>query len=304
MTINEILEALANSTGRFPREAVKAAIAHQEEITPHLLRIVEDTTSRIKESEYEQEEEEEEGDPYMASLFAFYLLAQFREERAYPPIVELFSIPGDRTLDVMDDFVTEGLSRVLASVSGGDIGPMQDLVENPALNEYVRSAALEGILCLTARGVIDREETIAYFHRLYHGALGPEPFFMWSSLAACSTNLYPEELMPEIREAFRKERIDRFFIAPDSVEDTLAEGKEATLTRLQENRYYQMIDDTVAEMEWWACFRESSPPAAPPTSSTTFVRATERVGRNDPCPCGSGRKYKHCCGRPGGSGQR
>lgn len=23
-----------------------------------------------------------------------------------------------------------------------------------------------------------------------------------------------------------------------------------------------------------------------------------RVGRNDPCPCGSGRKYKHCCGRP------
>ncbi len=23
----------------------------------------------------------------------------------------------------------------------------------------------------------------------------------------------------------------------------------------------------------------------------------QEVGRNDPCPCGSGRKYKHCCGR-------
>ncbi|HNJ08571.1 MAG TPA: SEC-C metal-binding domain-containing protein [Plasticicumulans sp.] len=22
----------------------------------------------------------------------------------------------------------------------------------------------------------------------------------------------------------------------------------------------------------------------------------ERPGRNEPCPCGSGRKYKHCCG--------
>ena len=22
-----------------------------------------------------------------------------------------------------------------------------------------------------------------------------------------------------------------------------------------------------------------------------------RVGRNDPCPCGSGKKYKHCCGK-------
>jgi len=28
----------------------------------------------------------------------------------------------------------------------------------------------------------------------------------------------------------------------------------------------------------------------------------QRVGRNDPCPCGSGKKYKRCCGRPGGRG--
>ncbi|MGC8829423.1 MAG: preprotein translocase subunit SecA [Verrucomicrobiia bacterium] len=27
------------------------------------------------------------------------------------------------------------------------------------------------------------------------------------------------------------------------------------------------------------------------------VRATLKVGRNDPCPCGSGKKYKHCCGK-------
>lgn len=27
------------------------------------------------------------------------------------------------------------------------------------------------------------------------------------------------------------------------------------------------------------------------------VRKTEKIGRNDPCPCGSGKKYKHCCGR-------
>jgi preprotein translocase subunit SecA len=32
--------------------------------------------------------------------------------------------------------------------------------------------------------------------------------------------------------------------------------------------------------------------AAPP-----FVRARSKVGRNDPCPCGSGKKYKQCHGR-------
>jgi SEC-C motif domain protein len=26
------------------------------------------------------------------------------------------------------------------------------------------------------------------------------------------------------------------------------------------------------------------------------VKARPKVGRNDPCPCGSGKKYKHCCG--------
>jgi preprotein translocase subunit SecA len=30
-----------------------------------------------------------------------------------------------------------------------------------------------------------------------------------------------------------------------------------------------------------------------------FVRAGDKVGRNDPCPCGSGKKYKHCHGRLG-----
>ncbi len=31
-------------------------------------------------------------------------------------------------------------------------------------------------------------------------------------------------------------------------------------------------------------------------SSTTVVKG-KKIGRNDPCPCGSGKKYKHCCGR-------
>jgi preprotein translocase subunit SecA len=28
-----------------------------------------------------------------------------------------------------------------------------------------------------------------------------------------------------------------------------------------------------------------------------FVRDEKKVGRNEPCPCGSGKKYKHCHGR-------
>ncbi len=44
--------------------------------------------------------------------------------------------------------------------------------------------------------------------------------------------------------------------------------------------------------------RAAAPPPRPvPASPGGPARSDRRVGRNDPCPCGSGRKYKHCHGR-------
>ncbi|PIX26925.1 MAG: hypothetical protein COZ67_04980, partial [Chloroflexi bacterium CG_4_8_14_3_um_filter_45_15] len=34
-----------------------------------------------------------------------------------------------------------------------------------------------------------------------------------------------------------------------------------------------------------------------PPRQKQAVAAGKKVGRNDPCPCGSGKKYKHCCGK-------
>jgi HEAT repeat protein len=39
-------------------------------------------------------------------------------------------------------------------------------------------------------------------------------------------------------------------------------------------------------------------PYLPPPAGATYRRAAPKVGRNDPCPCGSGKKYKKCCLRP------
>ncbi len=39
----------------------------------------------------------------------------------------------------------------------------------------------------------------------------------------------------------------------------------------------------------------TTPSDEPPVNRT--VRNTEKIGRNDPCPCGSGKKYKQCCGK-------
>jgi len=38
-------------------------------------------------------------------------------------------------------------------------------------------------------------------------------------------------------------------------------------------------------------------PTLVPSKVETYHREEPRIGRNDPCPCGSGKKYKKCCGR-------
>ena len=43
---------------------------------------------------------------------------------------------------------------------------------------------------------------------------------------------------------------------------------------------------------WWLARRDHH---APPASALAHRAAPPRVGRNDPCPCGSGKKYKKCC---------
>lgn len=39
---------------------------------------------------------------------------------------------------------------------------------------------------------------------------------------------------------------------------------------------------------------EDEPPLPPPVEP---IQAEEKPKRNEPCPCGSGRKYKQCCGK-------
>jgi len=49
--------------------------------------------------------------------------------------------------------------------------------------------------------------------------------------------------------------------------------------------------------------RDVAPPQAQPSPAPTQAKKVPirrvKIGRNDPCPCGSGKKYKDCCGRPG-----
>ena len=80
--------------------------------------------------------------------------------------------------------------------------------------------------------------------------------------------------------------------------------KEDSLVKLDvdyEKLYYNMLD---CKAEWLYTLKEWEPILTPERrkeitqefrTSKMFVKTAE-PGRNDPCPCGSGKKYKKCCG--------
>lgn len=57
-----------------------------------------------------------------------------------------------------------------------------------------------------------------------------------------------------------------------------------------------LVISMYAVRDWWRRHRRThgSRPAHPATLPA--LRETPKVGRNDPCPCGSGKKFKKCCG--------
>ncbi len=281
MQIKEILAELEYYTGVFPREALTRAIEEREQIIPELLDI-------IKRAEENPEELEDEPD-YMGHVYAMFLLSQFREKRAYEPLIRFFSLPGELSIDLTGDVVTEDLDSMLASVSCGDDTLIKALIENPEANEWVRGSALRSLVALVRTEEATRESVIAYFATLFREKLPREPSHVWDCLVASSVDLYPEELYVDIERCFREELVDTFFVSPEDVYATLDQGKEQTLTQLREDLTYRLIEDTIAETERWACFKPET---------HYGPKKGRKIGRNQPCPCGSGKKYKKCCGKP------
>ena len=71
---------------------------------------------------------------------------------------------------------------------------------------------------------------------------------------------------------------------------------EQDIARMEEQRRAEQSMD-FNKSESSSIFEQSNNNAKK-NNNSPFIRSGKKVGRNDPCPCGSGKKYKHCCGKP------
>lgn len=319
MTIPDIIAALC-APGPVPETAFTEATLRHEEIVPHLIELIDDARRDIENVSFDE----------MGYIYAMYLLAQFREPAGLRPIVDFFSVPGELPVELTGDIVTGDLARILASVCGDDDEPIRRMVADARIDELTRAAAVEAFVCLLVAGERTRDEVVAYFKTLFHGAIEREPSFLWSALVHLCVEIHPDGLRDEIDAAFGDRLVDETVVTPTAVEGEAAHDMADTLEALEWERYY-MVDDAIEEMRKWRGYdrgdasapADLSPeeraswlqarsevldqllghaaPAAPADASRTLagsiVRESPKVGRNEPCPCGSGRKFKKCCGR-------
>ncbi|MBX9745134.1 MAG: DUF1186 domain-containing protein, partial [Chlamydiales bacterium] len=199
-----------------------------------------------------------------------------------------------------DYFVTEELSYLLADTMN-QWSVLKDVIENPDINEFIRSACLDALVFSVVKKRIDRSEITIYFKSLFHriliGELDDE--LLCTHLVSSCSDLWPGECLEEIRESFGLNLVDETHLGLDCVLKDFSQGQEHCIEKLKkqikQHSFWEELpniaepSDKIPSEQWDKLFEQIN----------QFEIETNRVlkepQRNETCNCGSGKKYKKCC---------
>jgi hypothetical protein len=279
----QILDQLGSGEG-MPTEAIRAATADRSTVAPLLLDAID---------RYEPNSEADKNGLFIA----FHLLGQWREKSAYRTLARFLRRPDAYV--VLGDATTETSHRVLASVFDGDPGPIYDIIRDTEADEFVRGRVFDALVILVFRGELDRTPVADFLRSTYDELQPREMSAVWDGWQGAVALLALVELAPLVREAFRRGLIDETATRLKNFEDDLKRACEGLPLQHKE---YEPFGDVVEELSGWAAFqpkqrRDQAIGRRPlyPWSTTPARNPFRDVGRNDPCPCGSGKKFKKCC---------
>jgi hypothetical protein len=302
-TLDRIIRALDGTRRKLPRDAIREARQHREQIIPRLIQSIQSATAIASSGHVP------EGN---AHFYALFLLTEFQAREALPAIIEAISLPGELPFEMFGDAITESLPAILAALAVDRPELLDELIRNRSLNEYVRWAAADTFLYWVRDGRITRDLAVEHLRSHLREAIEGDDAEVATGLVTALSHYSPREALNELREVFECRLVDDGFISVKEVEESATQDESRMQAELDDCRPTG-VQDTISELASWAAFSETakrSPPAAPdkmwdvdwlpddsPDLPITIRNAQPRIGRNDPCPCGSGKKFKKCCGQ-------
>lgn len=300
MRIEGIVQELGAGKG-LPEAAIRAAVARPEESVPALIALIERASLGPLESAEQKR----------AVFFAFHILGEIGVSEAYRPLARLLRLPPERLDELLGDGVAETGGRVMARVFDGDPLPLMEVVEGPAADDIVRGQMLQTLAVLARLGRWGRDAAEAYLHALAQRLEPRGESFVWVGFESAAAILGMRELRPFVQRLHEQEWIEPMIGDVEGFDvDLAAAMDDPDGPPLVWGRPFEPWGDTVAELRKWHGFSgEAEEEEAAEGEEEAwaagllpeegdhqpYVNPWRDVGRNDPCPCGSGKKFKKCC---------
>ena len=294
MDAEAILSELTYTEG-LPREALKAASAQRAEMLPMFLNEIQTYLAL----------EPAARDKPTPLFFIFHLLGEWREEAAYRPLARLLILPDDEIDTIFGDGITTTSHRVMAAVFDGDPEPLYDIILDPNAEQFIRAGMCEALAMVALRGELDRVLAGRFLRDAFTNVQPQAQNFVWVGWQSAIAMLGMGDLEILVKKAFDRGFIDSHILGFDHFEKDLRRGIERPGEPWpSDNHDYTLFGDTIEELSGWYCFTEQyrrdqqrwrRQAKASLARSQQLENPFKGVGRNDPCPCGSGKKFKKCC---------
>jgi hypothetical protein len=234
-----------------------------------------------------------------APVILLHLMCQMRERRAFLPLLALLRQDPDMLEAALGDTLIDTLPRILVGVFDGDPTALEDLLVDRGADGSCRWSAIDAGLGLHLRDRIDAARVIRMLTRIADAGMDREDAAWVGWVKACGM-IDDAALLARARAMIADGRIAPTGFGADELEAEIANGAGARQRTLDETA---PIDDAAALMSTWYGFTEAGIAAGRKAAtlggsvgSDTYVNPYRDVGRNDPCPCGSGKKFKRCHG--------
>jgi hypothetical protein len=294
MEAGKILHELTYAEG-FPKEALKAATAQREEILPLFIEEIE-TFLALEPAAREKP---------TPLFFIFHVLGEWREKAAYRLLARLLRVPGPEIDRIFGDGITTTSHRVMAAVFDGDPEPLYDIILDPNADEFIRAGMCKALAMVTLRGELDRAVAARFLRDAFIEIRPQAECYVWVGWQSAVAALGMSDSKLLVKRAFDRGFIDSHILGFDYFEKDLRRGIEHPgEPRRPGDHRYALFGDTVEELSRWYCFTEQyridqerwrRQAVANHGRSQRLENPFKGIGRNDPCPCGSGKKFKKCC---------
>lgn len=276
-----------------PKAAIGVCLVRHQEAVPLLRELVTRATAARVTTENEA-----------TQLFrALHILGGARDSASFLPMLRLLQRPPDEVDWLLGDASIETLQKITIGTFDGSADALFEAILNRDLDGGIRSSLLGAATFLAWEQRIDRERMIEFLQRFAAEPSVPGDDLVWAAWADAIALLGLRHLEPLVSEAEKDERLDDFLFLRADFEATLAAAERAPGDRSRfDDANLGYIDDVLVALEPFSYLSDEETDGSGDSQDFDEVLASQpvtnpwrHVGRNDPCPCGSGKKAKRCC---------